>query len=189
MLSLVVAEINVEWIKAGTSIVQAGALVVAAVWGYYKFVRGRTFARRAELNVTGETLHAAGARAIKARVTLKNTGTSDLPLRSKTVHVYSVSAPAWGRKINWQVRTTRKVFKAHGWIEAQETIHDEILIPLVADEEPEATEDDVLAYWLECRVYEQRKKPGGLRWTANAIIPAALERRELPPMSTKGAEL
>jgi len=72
---------------------------------------------------------------------------------------------------------TVPIFGDHDWIESQETIIDEVLVPLAAvDADP-----DVIAYRITCLVYERRRKPffrpdkgGGVCWTSNAIVPAGL---------------
>ena len=166
--------------------VQAAVIVLGVLWGYYKFVKGRTFANRAELTVAGDLLEGDGRRAIKVRVALKNTGTSDVRLRSKTLHLNTVVAEGWKRQLEWKPRVAKKVFKNHKWIEAQETIYDERLIPLVEAEDDGA----VIAYWIECRVYEGKEgetkdeESTSLRWTANTIVPATLQ----PPPSEPSRE-
>lgn len=160
-----------DWVSAGAAVIQSIAIVGGVVWGYYKFVRGRTFARRAEIAASGERVSFGDRYAINVRVALKNTGTSDIPLRLKVIYVHSVDTAGWGRRPKWEKRALATVFDDHDWIEAQETIEDEVLVPLV----DRGAEDDVLAYRIEFRVYEKKPEGGGVRWTRNAVIPAAMQ--------------
>lgn len=156
-----------DWIGAIGDAVQLAVLVGGIVWAYYKFVRGRTFARRSDIAVSGTVIEADDRAAVRVRATLKNTGTTDIPLRAKVVYLYSVDRDGLGKRPAWEKQGLAKVFESHAWIEAQESIEDEVLIPLTD------AARDAFALWLELRVYEQAKKQGqgGIRWTANAVIP------------------
>ena len=156
-----------DWIGAFGDLVQALALVGAIIWGYYKFVRGRTFARRSDIAVSGTLFEEGNRAAVRVRATLKNTGTTDVPLRAKVVYLYSVDGDRLGKRPAWEKQGVAKVFESHAWIEAQESIEDEVLIPL------SDAAKNAFALWLELRVYEKAKKQdqGGIRWTANAVSP------------------
>jgi len=45
-----------DWVTAIAAAVQAGAVVAAGIWAYFKFVRGRTFALRAEPGLSAQRL-------------------------------------------------------------------------------------------------------------------------------------
>src|SRR5438132_522623 len=66
------------------NVVQVLAIVTGGVWVYFKFVRSRTFARRAELNVEAGIVQAKGRRMIQVTAVLKNAGLAKLPLMPKT---------------------------------------------------------------------------------------------------------
>lgn len=161
------------WADGAANLAQATAIVVGGLWAYFKFVRGRTFAKRAELSVT-PTILPAEPQMLKVRATLKNAGLSKLPLRTQAVFVYGIYAAASeDNPINTgeqQLGKPRKIFAAHQWIEAQETVTDEILM-LVPDSHS-ASEHDWLALRVECRVYARRRKEGALTWTASAVVSA-----------------
>ena len=151
-------------------VVQAAAIIAAAIWGYYKFVRGRTFHRRAELEVTAALLAIDNERAIRARIVVKNTGATDIPMRTKALYVYSVDQADWDAPLEWKEVVAVSVFNDHEWVESQETISDETLVPLpIPGEDAPAPR----AYKVECRIYDQRRKPGAIRWTSNAIVSVA----------------
>ena len=159
-------------LDAAQTIVQIAAVVVAGIWAYYKFVRGRTFARRAELEVAASLLETDDARAVRIRPTLRNTGAAKIQLRAKIAYVYAVGREGWRARVDWGDRVaSAALFANHAWLEAQETIVDDVLVPIDV-----ARTDGALAFRIECRVYEQRGTggKGGIRWTANAIVPASL---------------
>jgi hypothetical protein len=159
-------------LDAVQTIVQIAAVVVAGIWAYYKFVRGRTFARRAELEVAASLLETDGASAVRIQPTLRNTGAAKIPLRAKVVYVYAVSREGWRARVDWGDRiASAALFANHAWLEAQETIVDDVIVPLDV-----ARTEGALAFRVECRVYEQRGAggKGGIRWTANAVVPASL---------------
>lgn len=166
-----------EWVGTVLNVVQIVAIVVGAVWAYYKFVRGRTFARRAELSVAGEVLSSDATAAVRARVSLRNTGAAKIPLRAKALYVHAADQSEWRPpRVTWRKVAALKVLEPHGWLEAQETIADDVVVPLPT---PESSEHP-LVYRLECRVYEQRggRRKGGIKWTAEAIVPAGLRPAE-----------
>lgn len=161
-----------DWIGAAASAVQAAAIIVAGVWAYYKFIRGRTFHRRAQLGTTPALLHSPPSVRVKA--SLQNTGAADIPLRAKTIRIASFEhgdVDDKGRP-NWREIAHGPVFTEHEWLESQETVTDDVLIPL-----PEI-DRDLKALLVTCIVYEQRKqrwykrkKGGGVAWTSKSIVP------------------
>lgn len=156
-----------DWADGLASLAQALAIVVGGLWAYFKFLRGRTFASRAELAVAAAPL--PGERpALKVTATLKNAGLSKLPLRTQAVLLFGVSARPTEENstatVERKIGKARKIFAAHGWVEAGETIADELVLLL-----PER--DGLLAWRVECRVYERRRAEGGLRWTASVVVP------------------
>jgi hypothetical protein len=168
-----------DWIAAGLNLIQAVAIVAAAVWAYYKFVKGRTFHRRAELELDGSFL-AVPSAAVRARAVLRNTGGADIPLRAKILRVatYTTGDVDSRGQPEWREIAKARVFTDHDWIESQETINDDVLIAT-----PEVT-PEVVAMRVGCAVYEKRKQRwykrhqgGGIAWSAASIIPMGPERR------------
>jgi hypothetical protein len=168
-----------DWVDAALHAVQIAALVVGAAWAYYKFVRGRIFHRRAEVTLEASLLDVESSRAIRARATLKNTGSADIPFLAKGLKISSLREGDVNDKGHpqWREMVTVPVFADHGWIESQETISDETLVPI-----GEGAETNVLAYRVNCRVigeHERRfvrgAKSGGIRWTSNVVVPTGPE--------------
>ncbi len=139
-----------ETVRVVAAALQGAAIVLGAVWGYIKFVQGRTFNKRGELEVAGTLLTDGDASAMMVRVTFRNTGLTRIYLarKVKRVLVYAALAEAWpdGKPIDWgEPVRKRKIFKSHQWVEGQETITDEVLVSL-----PRLVEAQALAYRIEC---------------------------------------
>src|SRR5262245_45373415 len=56
------------------------ALIFGAAFAYFKFLRGRTFKYRAEVQVSGELVRFRGEPAIRVHVKATNSGLSKIPL-------------------------------------------------------------------------------------------------------------
>jgi hypothetical protein len=186
-----------DWAGALQNLVAIAAIAGGAIWGYYKFVRGRTFHRRAEVDVDASLLASDEASAIRAKITLENTGGANIPLRAKAVKVLSYThrdVDENGRPV-WRDVAIAPIFQDHGWLESQETITDEVLVPLLGEKDQPA---NVLAFRVTCLVYEERRRQRrgkkqadedsresdetSIVWTTNAIVPA-----RLAPPDPKGA--
>jgi hypothetical protein len=66
-----------EWTeiaKGVAAIVQIVAIVVGGSWAYYKFVRGRTFKPRAEVDIAASIVETNGEKGISLSVSFHNTG-------------------------------------------------------------------------------------------------------------------
>ena len=63
-----------EIARGVAAVVQILAIVVAGAWAYYKFVRGRTFKPRAELDLDAHILEVEDEKAISLNVDFHNTG-------------------------------------------------------------------------------------------------------------------
>jgi hypothetical protein len=176
-----------SWADGVAALAQAAAIVVGGMWAYFKFIRGRTFAKRAELSVT-PTLLSGQRPKLKVRATLRNAGLSKLPLRTQAVFVHGIyAAPTADNPIatrEQQLGKPKKIFAAHQWIEAQETVTDELL--LLLPDSQFASEHEWLAFRVECRVYAKRRRKGALNWTASALVPAEVGEGDGTSSSTAG---
>jgi hypothetical protein len=180
-----------DWVSAVQNAVQIAAIVIGAVWAYYKFFRGRTFHRRAEVRLDASLLAEASSRAVRAHATLVNTGTADIPLRVKAVKVLSFKRGDVDEKgrPRWADVAIAPVFQDHGWIESQETITDDVLIPLSSDD----ADEGVVAFRVTCVVYERRRRRlsevlhlradpgGGICWTTHTIVPSGFRTEAFDP--------
>lgn len=168
-----------DWVKFTQAIAnaaQAVGIMVGGAWVYFKFLRGRTFAHRAEVDLEASLVHVGGKSLIKAKATLKNDGLSKVPLRKdfKWVEMAaSTAAPELlGANMDWEPIVSLDVFTDHGWVESQETISDEVLFPV-----PEGANGPWRAFHLQVQVWSERSlgHPHGTRWVDNTIVLAKTE--------------
>src|SRR5919197_2948018 len=165
-----------DWISAALALVQIAAIFVGALWAYYKFVRGRIFHKRAEPSLEASLVSLGSSYAVRAKLALKNTGSSDIPLR---VTLLTLAAHRAGDidergQPRWQEIGRAHAFRDdegnrdHEDLESQETITDDLLLPIRTDDTPES---GVFAYRVICQVYERREEGGGICWTTKAMVP------------------
>jgi hypothetical protein len=179
-----------DWISAAQNAVQATAIIVGALWAYWKFARGRIFHRRAELDVDASLLSAQTPRVVRAKVTLRNTGAADIPVRAAVVRIFAYvpgCQDADTGEADWRRIARTGVFQDHQWIESQETVIDEVLVQIdQTDDQP-----DTLALRATCIVLGKRKrrlighKPS-TAWTGKQVIPVE-PKSVLPRGTAKGA--
>jgi len=122
----------------GTS-VQAIALLVAGVWAYYRFAKGRGFFARADFSIELRRVRPGERDLIQVEAVVKNAGGSELLLANPAViqrlSFLSASGAVLGSPPNWhQVPPpdghAAELFTGHRMIEPAETVRDETLIPL-----------------------------------------------------------
>jgi hypothetical protein len=165
-----------DWITAVTDVIQALAILVAGAWAYWKFVRGRTFRRRAELTIDSAELVGGAAAAIRAQATLRNTGGADIPIRVAVLRGSVADGDELDKgDVRWNRIVSVPLFSDHAWIESNETVHDDVLIPL----SPAVTPVAPRGYRVTAIVVERRGKrwrwfgkvrPGAISWTAHSIV-------------------
>jgi hypothetical protein len=184
-----------------SDLVTAAAVVIGGGWAYMKYVRGRTFRNRARLDMAADIRESDHARALLVTVAMHNDGASRIELgleNEKFVRVDAVFDDEWtpDANIDWDtdgpVIMTR-LFREHAWLEPDETITDELLMPLPSPDDTQA-----LAYRVRARVFAPRQLGGrvgslaaralgrkqgevtgwvrrtGQTWTQNRIVPVAL---------------
>jgi hypothetical protein len=176
-------------------LVTAGAVLIGGLWAYFKFIRGRTFANRAELHISSYIDDTEGRRSIGVGVRLENAGLTkiDLAKNRGIVWVYGTSGSEWsgGRNAKWHQLMLTLVLVDHKWIEAQETIEDDVLIPVPITMDGI---DAIVAYRLHAEVWAVKKllHRKGVRWSGNAIVtlPKAptnvVPHAEVGPLETGG---
>jgi hypothetical protein len=160
-------------IEEVNNVVTSAAVVVGGIWAYFKFIRGRTFAHRAELDVTPSLDQSTGASYLSVTVTLKNTGLSKLPLNAnmKAVRLSGIAGDASDglRQAAWRRILTSPILETHAWLEAQETVTDTVVYSLhVSDVEgPRAA-----VYQIEAIVGSRRRliTRKGTQWSARAVV-------------------
>jgi hypothetical protein len=103
---------NRDWLSAGSSVVSAGAILVTSILAYFRFFRGRTFARRADLAIDVNVLtapHGGSLHTIVAKVS--NVGTT--PIWHPQVQVKITETDNDGRV---QTRTLEAAYDLTGLI-------------------------------------------------------------------------
>ena len=152
-----------------SSLVTAAAVLIGGGWAYMKYVRGRTFRNRAKLDMSVQPYGSHSAHALLVEVSMQNDGASRIELgleNEKFVRVDEVLEMDWTAdgNVDWDadapVMLTR-LFTDHTWLEPNETISDEVLVPVP----PPGRK--VLAYRVTARVFAPRTVGGRLgSWLA-----------------------
>jgi hypothetical protein len=155
------------------NIVTSSAVVIGGVWAYFKFVRGRTFARRAELDISPALEQSADSLYLAVTITLKNTGLSKLPLNKdmKVVRLFGIVDEA-DRNLSaseWKRISTLPILDQHDWLEAQETVTDMVIYSLQGSD---GKDSGHVAYQVEALVGARRRRMTGkgIRWQSRAIV-------------------
>ena len=135
-----------------SSAVTTTAVIVAGVWTYFKFIKGRGF--RPHLDVATSALWVSDGETFDLEVTLrlKNIGSSKVELIQKGTGIQisrladnQSPAPAEAR---WDsIGGVFEVFVKHEWIEPSETIEDELLVRMPCDPQVLQLESRVVLAW------------------------------------------
>jgi hypothetical protein len=116
------------------------AVIAGGIWAYFKFVKGRTFRPRLEVDLSGEWQRVGQWRRInrrqllQARIRVKNIGASKVTLLQKgtglRVSVLAANQLSPPAAAGWDSRGVFVILKEHAWIEPGETISDDLLLDL-----------------------------------------------------------
>ena len=161
--------VNANWKPETTldlirTVIQGAVVLVGAVWGYYTFVRSRTFKLRLEPTVSGIVRNAKNSSYVKITSKLKNVGQCkvDVSQTGSAVRILShIPKETDGSGVvTWKHLETLPVFEKHAILEPGETIGDEILVAV-----PIAVEQ---VFRLELRLISK-----GIAWNAVSIVDPA----------------
>jgi hypothetical protein len=145
------------------------AVIIGGAWAYLNYVRGRTYKKRLETNVSGEWFESKGLSFLSGSAHLKNVGLSKFPIEQKgtAILVYDLQPSITSQPAADLVETlinVRSIFKTHAWIEPNETIEESFVIQLGSSEKR-------VGIKLALRVVAAH-----IEWNANRIIvPAPLQ--------------
>ncbi len=152
------------------SILKIIVLLGGAIWGYYKFIKGRVFKSRLELKVTGKVISTDRGTYVLATIQVKNPGLSKIEIDQKGsgVLIYPLShliidengRDEWGKAKGFSV------LKDHYWIEPSESLEENILLPL-----PESKPD-----LLKLRLRINSKKT---TWETSGVIEVPTQQRTI----------
>jgi hypothetical protein len=117
--------------SVANEIVTSTAIIVGGVWTYFKFIKGRTFAHRAELDISASFVSNNANLYLSISVVFKNTGSSQLPLNPdmKVIRLFRMSDNSHGgiHAADWERISTVSILDQHDWLEAQETVSDTLI--------------------------------------------------------------
>jgi hypothetical protein len=175
-----------KWVKLtdiASHLAQTVGIIFGGIWAYFKFIRGRTFAPRIELNTQGSLIQLRGADLLKVAVSVHNAGLSSVTLYKgrRFIRLFGVtkSSIASGSNVHWgEPLMITRILNNHEWIEAQETLTEEVLIPVPLPKDSATW----LAFRVEAQVWSQPRRDSkeGIRWVADAIVPAKRIQDDTP---------
>ena len=147
-------------------VTKISALVIGGAWAYQNYLRGRTFKKRLELRISGREIPIKDARLLSGTALIKNVGLSKFPIEQRGTGILLISlkapAPSQGSaKMLEEEIGVSEVFTDHAWIEPGETISEDFLVRLPAD-------DERVAMKLDLRVVA-----AGIEWNAKCIATTA----------------
>jgi hypothetical protein len=120
------------------------AVLVGGLWAYFKFLRGRTYRPRLSVGMEANWHNINGRLLVHARITVKNIGVSVVIPRQRgmglRVSVLSPQQPKPPAEAGWDVLRVFEILREHEWIEAGETVSDDLLLDI------DSTEPEVLRF-------------------------------------------
>lgn len=141
------------------------AIVVAGLWAYYRYVKGRVHRPSIELEVKGHLLECKGRTFLCGSVAVENVGLSRLKLEQRgsglRVAAYPASYPAKLPRffpIRPKLLGTVPILESHSSLEPKERVSDEWMFSVPASQ---------AGYRLDARLISDE-----VSWTSSAIIGA-----------------
>ena len=126
------------------------AVIVGGLWAYFKFVRGRTYRPRLSVTMLAQWRLVDGQHFLHARVVVRNIGASVVTLRQRgtglRVSELSPQQPDGPAAASWEVVRVFEILTEHLWIEAGETVSDDVLIRMDPPE-PQMTLFEARLVW------------------------------------------
>jgi hypothetical protein len=145
-----------------SKIVPALAILVGGFWAYFKYIKGRLFYPRIELQVNGEVKIINSFPHLILNYQVKNIGLSkvDLDKEASGIRVLKYNPPDDSLEIesaDWQSIGSFSILNKHSWIESSETIKENSLYSII--------EMNKVVYKVELRIVGKGKS-----WEAMDII-------------------
>ncbi|WP_066364315.1 hypothetical protein [Herbidospora mongoliensis] len=156
-------------VETAQTVTTTVAVLIGGGWAYFKFVRGRVFAPRAELTARASLFTGPEGTLVVGTVTLTNRGITRVRLEpdGKVVRVHAgtitdrtaVSPPAE------RYLGIARLFDRHSWVEGQETMAEEITFFVPAG--------DWVSLRVDAEVFASRRRwrRRGVRWAASVVVP------------------
>ena len=156
--------------------VQILAVIVAGLWTYLRFIRGRVYYLRADVKVSCDLLSAGdNDEALRIRVAVTNVGDSKIALEPDSSRVFVAFLPAvlamsvisTTQPGAWQPLPGGNVsmLPEQAELEAREGARDEILVPLP----PRASTGDARAYRVTATIAAPGKRRSQV-WLDRCIV-------------------
>ena len=162
-------EISEKFSATLQNVATVAALVVAGVWSYYLFIKGRALKSRLEPKVAGEIISIETKKYIRISAELTNVGSSKVEITreglfldvfAQRAHPEISPEDAARLKVlstQWEEPLPFYVLTRHEWIEPTETIRDQVLVEILTS--------DSVAYRIDFVIFAS-----GLRWTTTSIV-------------------
>jgi hypothetical protein len=115
------------------------ALLVAGLWAYFKYFRGRTYRDRIEAEISGVTLQEGQIDYLVITVRVKNVGLSRVPIQQKgsglRVFTGKLVFPdsKIAQELEWSSVAVISILEGHAWVEPGESVSDQRLFVLPKD--------------------------------------------------------
>jgi hypothetical protein len=179
-----------SWASAIQSLVTAGGILVGGAWAYLRFFRDRTYYPRLEPSVSGSRRPVGDGRdLVVLTVTLRNIGLSPVYLRKKgtlvTVSVFKPLVDEKARRARWDHQLSLRAFHGHAWIEARETIVEDLaaVVPggLPVRAELIVVRDPSPPQQRRGSRSRRRRRDVPLTWRAATVVVQRPIWRETPP--------
>lgn len=116
-------------------ILNALAILIGGFWAYIKFIKGRLFHPRLELNLEGQLLKNNNISHLLLRYEVKNVGLSKVNLNTDNSGIrvrryYPQLDSMEIENVKWIHLGSFPIFEKHKWIESGETIKESILLSI-----------------------------------------------------------
>lgn len=123
---------TIELVEKLTTILVLG---LGAFGAYYKFLRGRIFRPRLQLDTGGRVVRDGDVTCLKVTAQIRNVGVSSVAFNTKGtgIHVYSYGPEYYYPRPHlayWQLLGSFRIFENQEWIESGERINDALLIDI-----------------------------------------------------------
>lgn len=165
---------SVELTKAVVNIAQGAmttvAIVVGAIWAYFKVLKGRVYTRRLEPALEGTMVMGSSHKLLVVRLAIKNVGLTRVNLDNERsnleVRAYRPAdyIPEFHNAFTERLGVVQAI-RSHGWIEPGECITENHLLAL--------PNDDLLGVVVRLSLLEDLKHQSpkdAIVWNAVAII-------------------
>ncbi|QQS34737.1 MAG: hypothetical protein IPM56_10735 [Ignavibacteriales bacterium] len=151
-----------DFLDIVSKIVTVSAILTGGVWAYYKYIKGRLFYPRIELQINGELKIINSFPHLMLNYQVKNIGLSkvDLDKEASGIRVMKYNPPDDSLEIesaDWKLIGSFYVLNKHSWIESSETIKESGLFSI--------TQIDNTVYKVELRIVGKGKS-----WEAMDIL-------------------